>query len=223
MNINVIDNLSKFCVDRNLTAYNDLRKIVSNVPTWESSEFHKNIPYYGEIESYATFWIAGGALRRILLNVKEISDYDFFFTHDSLLVAWEYALVKDFGWIKNRETDHHVEYIKTIDNKEYKIQAIKMYYGDVETLFDSFDFTICQFAVSAQNFNQLLYTPEGMIDNLRKRLVINKITYVHSTLRRVLKYSNQGYYACSGCLNMILLKAIEDSEAVLNKNFFYID
>ena len=62
---------------------------------------------------------------------------------------------------------------------------------------DRFDYTICQFAVDT---NGMLWCGDHSLwDLARKRLAVHRITFPVSSLRRLLKYTSKGFYACSGC------------------------
>lgn len=145
--------------------------------------------------------LSGGAIRRVIMNEKP-SDYDFFFYSKPHMENWISTLSPDFH--KTKETKHHHEFVGKIEGieKPVKIQAIHFkYYDTPEEIIDSFDFTICMFAI---NGDELIITPEALYDLGRKRLAINKLTYPVSTMRRLLKYKDQGFTAYNGCLTNLL-------------------
>lgn len=110
----------------------------------------------------------------------------------------------------------------SIDNKP-SLQLIKLaWYKDPEHVIDTFDFTCVQFATDGEN---LYFNPASTFDLSRKRLVLHRMQFPASTLRRMIKYGNRGFYTCPGSLVKIsqeILKAnqdgIEDEE-----NFVYLD
>jgi len=57
----------------------------------------------------------------------------------------------------------------------------------------------------------------------RKRLAINRITYPVSTMRRMLKYSKQGFFACGGCMATILQETILSPELHTQLDITYLD
>jgi hypothetical protein len=63
----------------------------------------------------------------------------------------------------------------------------------------------------------------ALLDVMRKRIVINKITYPVSSLRRLIKYTHQGYYACNGCLQELLTFAADNKNLVVENPVYYID
>jgi hypothetical protein len=72
-----------------------------------------------------------------------------------------------------------------------------VWYEDASHVIDSFDFTISQFAFTNNSF---VYNGEAMMDLARKRLVLHRMQFPASTLRRLIKYASKGYYACPGSL-----------------------
>ena len=160
-------------------------------------------------------WIAGGCIRRLVSNEKPFeSDIDFFFANEEQLVSFRNSLLGLKAEV-TKESEFNIEYKLCLDNKIYKIQAIKIkFYSNIEEVLNSFDFTICQFAFDGST----LYCGEySLWDLSRKRLVINKVTYGVSTVRRLLKYTKQGYYACAGCLSSVLESVARDPSSIQSK------
>ena len=169
-------------------------------------------------------WIAGGSVRRTVLGQEPETDFDFFFKDEEQLDSFAKDL-EGRNFKKEKETEHHIQYKGVIGEKE-KVRSIVVqlirfsYYSTIEEVIDSFDFTICQFAFEGR----YLYTGDYSLWDLgRKRLAINNIAYPLSTMRRVLKYSNQGFVACNGCLTTIL-RSIHDNPRLLDQlHIQYID
>lgn len=165
-------------------------------------------------------WLAGGSLRRTLLQREPDSDLDYFFKDADQLSAFVADLEKR-GFEKVRETEHHVQYRGRIGDSglPVDIQCIRFaFYADAAAVIDSFDFTICQFAFDGENLTVGEY---ALWDLGRKRLAVHKITYPVSSMRRVLKYASQGFKACNGCLQT-LLRATAENPAV-NMEVAYVD
>lgn len=165
-------------------------------------------------------WLAGGALRRTLLQQEPDSDFDFFFRDADQLAAFTADL--DFRDMeKVRETEHHVHYRGRIGDSALPvdIQCIRFaFYASAEAVIDSFDFTICQFAFDGTTLTTGHYS---LWDLGRKRLAVHKVTFPVSSMRRVLKYATQGFKACNGCL-ATLLRATAENPA-LNMEIAYVD
>jgi hypothetical protein len=165
-------------------------------------------------------WLAGGALRRTLTNQKLETDFDFFF-RDKVQLEKFAAELERKGLTKRRETQHHVHYSGKVAGATREVQLIRFkYYENAIDVINSFDFTICQFAFDGTT---LTAGDHAFWDLGRKRLAINKITYPVSTMRRVLKYAKQGYYACNGALAAILRETARSTELQQQLNISYID
>lgn len=167
------------------------------------------------------YWcVAGGAVRRAVLGEPLNTDYDIFFQSE---YWYEWALARiessDLGYFKKvKQTKNHTEFV---DPDGLRFQLIKAFFwGErFESILDNFDFTICQWLYNPSELT-VHTTVEAMTDTLRKRLAVNKVTYPVSTMRRLLKYTNQGYYACSGCLNDLIEAT---SKVETEDTFEYVD
>jgi hypothetical protein len=171
-------------------------------------------------------WLAGGAIRRALLNEPLSSDVDLFFKDEASLAKYRAEITKasetnGFKIISEKENENNIQItIKTSDGRIIPIQLIKIrYYNTIEEILGSFDFTICQFGYDGVN----LYCGDTALWDLgRKRILVNNITYPVASLRRLIKYTQQGFYACQGALNEFLLCVTENPEK-LNNNSQYMD
>lgn len=165
-------------------------------------------------------WLAGGALRRTLMQREPESDFDFFFKDAEQLQSFAAALDR-LGMEKVRETEHHLHYRGRVGDGGLPIdvQCIRFaFYANADAVIDSFDFTICQFAFDGTSLTAGAY---ALWDLGRKRLAVNRITFPVSSMRRVLKYGSQGFKACNGCL-AALLRATADNPS-LNTEIAYVD
>lgn len=171
------------------------------------------------------FFVAGGAIRRTISgeSLKE-GDIDLFFRTDKDRQKYEIELSerKDFKLIADKE---HVSTYEHVHNKDkYEVQLIKIgYYTDASSLLDSFDYTVAQFAMDP-NIPEFYAGDFSLYDLGRKRLAVNKITYPVASLRRLIKYTSQGYYACNGCLQEYVneLREIPDAD-FKNRKISYVD
>lgn len=195
----------------------------------EDTDFESLLKFIPKPSPESNYWIAGGALRRTLIKQKLDSDVDYFFRNDEGLLAFRTrleTLVED-GTIVIKEaivnehnTQYRLEYMDEAGPATVIIQAITIrFYPTVEDLLDSFDYTICQFAYDGEGFFCGDY---ALTDLYRMRLVPHKITYAVASLRRMLKYSNQGFYACSGALTTFLNEVHAHPETIATK-IEYID
>lgn len=165
-------------------------------------------------------WLAGGAIRRTIMGQSlERADLDFFFENQDAFNDFHSTMISG-------ECNENTKVIEKQNNWTYKnsflgydVQAICFqYYDSPDSLINEFDYTICQFATDGD----WVWTGDmSLWDSARKRLRPNKITMPVASLRRLLKYTNQGFYACNGCL-VNLLKAAKEVN-LEEQRFEYID
>lgn len=183
------------------------------------------LPEFGE-----SVWLAGGAVRRLFEGKKPDSDFDFFFKDQTSTENFEDELI-EMGARLLSENDKNKKYIlpssipedmegEDVYLPEMEIQCINFQYFDSpKAVIDSFDFTICMFAFDGDYF----YIGDfSLWDLARKKLVINKVTYGVATVRRLMKYANQGFTACGGCLTQILRSVVDDPN-VIQSDTLYVD
>lgn len=166
-------------------------------------------------------WLVGGALRRAISNRPIDSDLDFVFKSEADKNSF-HADLEGEGFIQSAATG-----IKSNTNWTHpKLEKIPLqsihhrYYDDVTAIFDSFDFTICQFAYA----DNTLYCGEmALYDLAMKRLVVNKISYPTASLRRIIKYSKQDFYLCAGAASNFLKQIVDNPTTVLNQTIISMD
>jgi hypothetical protein len=167
-------------------------------------------------------WIAGGALRRTLQGKEPESDFDFFFRDKDQLECFALTL-SALGLEKIRETQHHVHYRGRLGSEAAirDVQCIRFaFYDSASAVIDSFDFTICMLAFDGKTLTLGDFT---LWDLGRKRLAIHKISYPVATMRRMLKYTSQGFTACKGCLASILKAVPENPKLLEQLQIEYVD
>jgi hypothetical protein len=164
-------------------------------------------------------WVAGGAIRRTLMGKELDSDFDLFFRNEDTLNRYAKLLV-DKGANKTSSNQHQITYSLTLAGKPRIIQLIKIgYYLSAKEVIDSFDFTITQFAYDGTDLYCGKYS---LWDLARKRLALHKLTYGVVTMRRMIKYTNQGFTACTGVMQSILNAVIENPQ-VVRSEVQYVD
>lgn len=188
-------------------------------------------------------WLAGGALRRTVIKQDIVgeSDYDFFFASGKGFEDFQKHL-ENCGFKVNRQNDQNVELLGTVDfnppvplddpnqqkpdPKQVRIQLIKVqYYDAIEHVLSSFDFTLCQFGLelgATEDDDELTCADTALFDVANKRIVVNKITYPVASMRRIIKYTQQGFYACEGCLTEFL-DLVQKATPVINQPIRYFD
>ena len=177
-------------------------------------------------------WLAGGALRRMLLKQPLDSDFDFFFSSQEQLDAF-LAAAKLKGAQQIRENEHATTLRlpsvnpKSIGEDEFtdylpeiEVQAISIqFYDSLDAVLDSFDFTICQFGYDGV---RLVCGDHSLWDLGRRRLVPHRLTFATASMRRLLKYANQGFTICAGGLSDFLQQVAGDP-SVINSETQYVD
>lgn len=165
-------------------------------------------------------WLAGGSIRRMIDGDTTQSDYDVFFASRAQLDLWLERIKKHDNIIKIDERQDNTTIMLKDGEHTFEIQAIHVaFYENAEQVIDSFDFTICQFAT---NGTQLYAGKYSLYDLGKKRLVVHRITYPIASMRRMIKYVKQGFYACNGFMETFL-RTVVDNPASLEQKTKYID
>ena len=166
-------------------------------------------------------WLVGGCVRRHLVQMPQDSDFDIAFSSPSQLACLQTELL-GAGLKVTREAEAHVTLTGKIgDSKhDFVIQLLRMaYLSTVAEHLDTFDFTICQFGYDGTDYTCGDYS---LWDLGRKRLALHKLTFGASTVRRLVKYSRQGFTFCQGTIVSILEATIEKPETV-HAEVTYVD
>lgn len=157
--------------------------------------------------------IAGGFVTQVILEETNATDIDFFFTSekafrdtvdlimnppdDKEAWAWKGYKPKDDA-VYDLDKLGNVRFITFVHPRRPALQLLRMvWYEDATHVIDSFDLTVVQFGATG---NTLVYNPASWLDLSRKRLVLNRMQFPASTLRRLIKYAHKGFYACPGSL-----------------------
>lgn len=174
--------------------------------------------------------IAGGAVESIFRGEKP-KDYDVYFTDISsyrYLIKKILSAQKDSFWGQYKPNIEESILLKPQDEIEKlkirfidltakdkpKLQLITtMIYDSTEHILETFDFTAAMGAIeiadgdpedsSSPKLHSVILHPMMPIDVARKRLVLHRMTFPASTLRRMIKYTHKGYYACPGSIQKI--------------------
>lgn len=177
-------------------------------------------------------WLCGGSVRRVFDNDSlKHTDFDLFFRSPTQKNECGTFLL-GLGAQKEAENDKNTTYYlprkkfdlgdggPPITRPEMKIQLIHIvYYETLESVLESFDFTICQFGYDGTRY---VVGPWSLSDLATKSLVPHKLTFGVSSLRRVLKYTNQGYTICAGGLGELLTQVVANP-AIIQAETEYID
>lgn len=176
--------------------------------------------------------IAGGFALSCVLDDKNAKDIDIFFTSkeafDKTLALFSLPVDKQsddwaFQGYKVAEAPKGADnrYVLLTHETRPAVQLLKMvWYDSPEHVIDSFDFTISQFAFTNKGF---YYNGEAMLDLAKKRLVLHRMQFPASTLKRLIKYTKKGYYACPGSL-VTICEAIQEYKGEMDINsVVYVD
>lgn len=163
-------------------------------------------------------FLVGGSVRRFILGKPQDSDFDIGFASQSQLES-SAATLLERGAKQTIDTNFYRGFTIEIGEKTRVIQFLKVAYGTAAEVIDSFDFTICQTAFDSES---LIFGDYTLYDLGRKRLAIHKVTHAKSTVRRLLKYGNQGFTVCNGCIDSIL-KAVVANPSLADSNIHYVD
>lgn len=183
-------------------------------------------------------WVAGGSVRRYVCALPH-SDFDVFFAtqeqHQLFLdrIRREAKVISERNTATNttfvvRIPDPHQHFVPSLLNDkqmepatiEVTIQAIRhAFYASPEAVINTFDFTMCQWVTDG---DELAVGEFTLWDTARKRLALHEVTLAVSTLRRVLKYSSQGFTACTGMLTDLLERVARNPE-IINASIISMD
>lgn len=186
-------------------------------------------------------YVVGGAVASILSSSNTSKDIDIAFTGEN---AFKQCLSLILGGATNSKEDNESPFkgyeIQEDPDAFFKdtssfrflsfkhstrppIQLLKLaWYDDPFHIIDSFDFTVVQFAL---NKNTLYFNPLSVLDLARKRIVLHRMQFPASTMRRLVKYTAKGFYVCQGSF-IDIADAIQKHKGDIDINspeFFYLD
>lgn len=187
---------------------------------YESTDFQKALSRMPIVTPQGP-WIAGGSVRRLATDLPQDSDFDFFFASADQLAAF-IARMGELGARKVSENEFNISFVIPAADKlpELKVQAIRITFrGTLEETISAFDFSLCQCGFDGAD---LVFGQFTLFDLANKRLIPGVITYGVSSLRRIIKYTKQGYRICGGGL-ATMLEQIANNPEVIQSKVEYID
>jgi hypothetical protein len=153
-------------------------------------------------------WIAGGAIRKLWYGKSWRSGDVDIFCQDSETVKYIKTLLRDYDRFPH-VTDNASSYkvsndmfgrsttpvasglISAIPDATFKVQVItKDVYASIDDIFDTFDFTICQFATDG---NIMVATTDALEDHDKLSIRMVPDTDRPLSINRLLKYSAYGF------------------------------
>lgn len=198
---------------------------------YEATDFAKALARLPAVSEQGP-WIAGGAVRRLVTRKAQESDFDFFFKDEVQFDAFCEAIEKAGGF-RTSESDFNVTFCipaakaKPIGDDEFspsgpelKVQAIRIeFFETLNAVLESFDFSICQCGFDGA---RLAFGPWTLWDLANNKLVPGKLRYGASSLRRVIKYTRQGFTICGGGLAEMLEQVAADP-SIIRGDVEYVD
>lgn len=154
--------------------------------------------------------IAGGFLISVFNPKHTASDIDIFFTSgEDFLATYDMLCspplslpVEAWAWrgykpdVSRAALLTHSNEFRTVtftneDPTKLPIQLIKIvWFGEASDVIDSFDFTVCQFAVTREC---LIFNPMSWVDLQNQEIIIHKYHAPVDVLYRIIKYVKKGY------------------------------
>lgn len=145
-------------------------------------------------------WVAGGAIRDFFSIGHLSSDIDLYFPDQG-----NYEKAKNVFLMNKAQLVFENEKISSWIYKKHRYELIKIYFPTPYDTICHFDFTVCCGAV---DFRDVYLHKDFFMDLAKRRLVINALPYPLSTLQRLQKYIQKGYWICNGGL-MDIARAIQ--------------
>lgn len=157
-------------------------------------------------------WVAGGCVRDYFSIGRISSDIDIYFPNEEEFNKCKnYLMNQDYIEVEEVQDDTSVKMVKKekplatllfenenvikVKYKGRKYDIIKKYFDNPTDTINAFDFTVCCGAIDRAN----VFTHETFFIDLAKRqLMINKLPFPLSTLSRMQRYVQKGYYMCNG-------------------------
>lgn len=143
-------------------------------------------------------FIAGGAgLAIVIGDTSLINDIDVYCANSDSAFAFAQSLLNE-GFTYSHTTEFSVNFTK---GELPPVSIIKItYFDNAAHCVDSFDYTVCQFAVGPE---LAVYNPMGITDFYRKTLEIHNLLPENDALYRLVKYVQKGYTPSNDALNKI--------------------
>lgn len=147
-------------------------------------------------------FLAGGAIRSYFTE-QPVKDYDLYCRNEQ---AWEKLRTFFSRYDVKYQTSNATTYEVNLNEQFSEIQLIDAYYGDIFTVLNKFDFSVCQGAYDFVR-QEFWVSDRFLLDNIQKKLVYNMHNeYPLSALSRTLKYREYGYTISNYELMKIAMK-----------------
>lgn len=142
---------------------------------------------YNKLKKY-NLVIAGGTITSLFTN-SEINDLDVYGRCNEDILEFATDIIENSGWI--------VSHTKKATQFTYENNLVQLihysHYEDIDTLFNSFDFTVCMGAYDFKT-EEFVFHPDFLKHNSQRLIKFNSGTsYPIVSALRVQKYENKGY------------------------------
>ena len=186
----------------------------------------ENVPYLGQLMHFSGVYLAGGVLRTLMSECEpldpEKTDIDLFFDNPGHMYEVKAFLENATDYYKVFQCPENklASYLLKGEEK-WKVQCISVsYYPSMLDVIDSFDFTCTQFVT---DWEDGLMGETAEKDTNDKHLVINKIMYPASTLRRMMKYSRKGYHMEENDFQKFVSLVWNHDPQITDEKLVYVD
>lgn len=151
-------------------------------------------------------WIAGGAVRDYFAEGYITKDVDFFCVDRKSMAELLIELRNKFQFRHYLITKNAIKGYVQLFGKKVDVDIVKKPFTGAISCVDAFDFTVCMFAVS---FNNFYYHPSSPFDLMKKKLVVHKLPHPVDSMKRMNKYTQKGFKACNGTI-LTIAKAVAE-------------
>lgn len=200
---------------------------MSNLKKSRFSKLDKNV--LSAVNGCSNIALCGGSLRTLLLPNDIIADYDIFILDkfdelDSDVETLDkiVKVFKAYGF--NVTFRCPLNELVNMKNGDLKVQIIYKYKFKQTTkeILNRFDINLGRIGLHQ---GSIYVAPEAIKDSIKNRITINMPTYPSSTLQRIIKYSQKGFYIDHEARASFLFKIIElynkDPKALLEQLGLY--
>ena len=169
-----------------------------------------------ELPLLTNAWIAGGAVRRMVMDEPLGADIDVFFKGEEDFSVFSCVMANTMRASAKAERTERREIwgFRCPHREDIKIDLVNArYFGGVEDIFSDFDLTCCQFAID----NVHLYVGEyAMLHAAKKICVPANATKLATWPHHLVRYMKQGFKASPEALD-ILVREMERDPRCLSR------
>lgn len=157
-------------------------------------------------------WIAGGAVRRFVMDEPLGDDIDVFFNNQELFSQLSRGMQTVYGFAEQETSRRHIYNIGA-SHRPIKIDLVReATFPDIQHLFSDFDLTCCQFGISCG----FLYAgPYAMLHAAQRILMVANEQKLRRFPQHAMRYLRQGFRGSPRVIDAITNEILEDSKALL--------